>query len=308
MPLTNFPQGVSSFGIPMIGGLPVIPGGKVLFVQSTHSRASNGNNGEDRDRPLSTIQRAVNLCTDGAGDVIVCGPGHVETVLEAGGLSIDKAGVTIIGVGNGTQRAEIAAGGATSVDINIDAANVTWRNLLITGNIDAISTLIDVNQPHFEMLDCEYRDVVGQIGILWSGDANADFFVVNNFRYRGDAAAGTSRIFRLAGMTGGVIDGLYADGNFSAGLVTCESAAVVDLELRNCIARNRNSADIFLVDTITGSTGMIGPNIFFRAADNAANITEALTGATFVYHPNIFIVNNAGEVALATNITASTDA
>lgn len=308
MPLTNYPQGVSSFGVPLIGGMPIIPGGKVLFVQSSHSRASDSNNGESRDRPLASIRRAVALCANNEGDVIVCGPGHTETVLEAGGLVFDKAGVTLLGVGAGTLRPKIAAGGVIAVDIDIDAANVTWNNILVTGNLDNISTLIDVNSAHFAMLNCEYQDVVGQIQILWTGDINADYFEVRNFRYRGDSAAGTSRLFRLTGMTGGVIDGLFVDGNFSSSIIACEAVAVLDLEVRNCVARNRNSSDSFLADNITGSTGMIGPNIFFRAADNAANITEALSGATFVYHPHIFIVNNAGEVAMPTNITASTDA
>jgi hypothetical protein len=63
-----------------------------------------------------------------------------------------------------------------------------------------------------------------------------------------------------------------------------------------------------LIDTITASTGMIGPNINLRLQDNAANITEAITGATFVYFQPINVVNLAGESSLVINITASTDA
>jgi len=62
------------------------------------------------------------------------------------------------------------------------------------------------------------------------------------------------------------------------------------------------------VDTVTASTGMIGPNIHVFVADNAANVTEALTGASFVYFQPINIVNLAGEVAMPTNIPATTDA
>ena len=70
----------------------------------------------------------------------------------------------------------------------------------------------------------------------------------------------------------------------------------------------RNAADIFLIDTITASTGQIGPNLNLRLTDNAANITEAITGATFVVMDPVYVCNLAGEKAMLINWTASTDA
>ena len=65
--------------------------------------------------------------------------------------------------------------------------------------------------------------------------------------------------------------------------------------------------DVIVVDTITSSTGQIGPNISAQLKDHAANITEAFTGATFVYMQPINIVNLAGESSIFSNITASAD-
>ena len=101
---------------------------------------------------------------------------------------------------------------------------------------------------------------------------------------------------------------MRCDGNFAVAGIDVRTTATTDLEVRNVYFRQRNSNDLFLVDTITGSTGLIGPNINLRIQDNAANITEALTGATFVYFQDINIVNAAGESSMLTNITASTDA
>jgi hypothetical protein len=42
--------------------------------------------------------------------------------------------------------------------------------------------------------------------------------------------------------------------------------------------------------------------------DNAANVTEAITGATFVTFDPVYVVNLAGEKAMLINTTASTDA
>lgn len=90
-------------------------------------------------------------------------------------------------------------------------------------------------------------------------------------------------------------------------MIDVRTTAATDLEVYNHTARTRNAADIFLIDTITASTGTVGPSLYLRLNDNAANITEAVTGATFVYHNDISIVNLAGELGMLTNITASTD-
>lgn len=307
MSLTNFPQGVSSFGIPVLPGLPIIPGGKVLFVQSSNSRASDSNNGESKERPLATIERAMSLVVADAGDVVIALPGHVETVASAGALTLDIAGVSLIGVGNMGNRPKINFTNATTADMNVDAANILMHNFLFTGGIDALAAPLDINEENFQLLNCEWLDVTGQATDVIVTNLNADYMQIRNFRYRGAAAAGTNAGIAIVQSTGVVIDGLYMDGNFAVGGIDCRTAACSDLEVRNVWFRTRSSTDIFLVDTITGSTGLIGPNINLRLQDNAANITEAITGATFVLFDPIMVVNAAGERGLQINGTVSAD-
>ena len=190
----------------------------------------------------------------------------------------------------------------------ISAANVTFRNILFTGGIDAIASVIVVSAADVAIVDCEYRDVTGEctVGILTT--AAADRLHIRNLRYDGATSAGTSAGIAIVGGDRIVIEGLRMDGNFSVGGIDIRTTATTDLEVRDVVFRTRNSADIFLVDTITGSTGQIGPNLSLRVQDNAANITEAVTGATFVYFPPIYVVNLAGEQAMSSNITLSTDA
>jgi len=66
MPITNFPNGVSSFGIPMTG--TNIWGGKTYFVRPRTGK--DGNKGDDPGRALQTIQAAHDLCTAGNNDVV----------------------------------------------------------------------------------------------------------------------------------------------------------------------------------------------------------------------------------------------
>ncbi len=71
MPFTNFPGGVSSLGMPVLpGGVPIMgPQAKVFFVDG--ARGSNGHRGTDWRKPVATVTKALTLCTDKAGDVIV---------------------------------------------------------------------------------------------------------------------------------------------------------------------------------------------------------------------------------------------
>jgi hypothetical protein len=303
--LTNFPNGISSFGIPSIGnGIPT-GGGSYFFVDSTSG--GDGNDGS-WESPLATIDYAVGLCTASKGDVIVVKPGHIETVVAAGGVTLDVAGVTIVGLGTGSLRPTVNYTTAVAASFLVSAANCSVENLLFTGGIDALTNPIHVQAADFSLLNCEWRDVTGQATDVILTTAAANRMAIRNLRYDGATAAGTNAGIAIVGGDRIVIDGLSMDGNFAVGGIDIRTTATTDLEVRNVMFRTRNAADIFLVDTITASTGLIGPNLYLRLQDNAANITEACTGATFVYFQPISIVNLAGESSMFTNITASIDA
>lgn len=106
---------VYSNGVPLLPGvLPCVPamGGQVFFVDATY-----GAGGMDRgaqDKPLATIDQALDRCVSGRGDVIIINPGtYAENVV------IDKDYITLIGgFVSGYARPDIvpAAGLALSVD------------------------------------------------------------------------------------------------------------------------------------------------------------------------------------------------
>lgn len=66
---TNFPDGLTSMGVPLVGSLSGIPfTGNWYFVDAVHG--SDGNTGGAED-PLQTITRAYSLCTEGNNDVVI---------------------------------------------------------------------------------------------------------------------------------------------------------------------------------------------------------------------------------------------
>lgn len=294
MTLTNFPDGVSSFGVPLIGSGTIPIATRNFFVNSV--TGSNGNDGLSPETPFATLAYAITKCVTSKGDNIILLPGHVETVSSAGLVTFaSKAGINVIGVGVGSLRPTInfTATGATML---LNAANLYFENILFTGGIDAVVTALVVSAADCWLNNCEYRDVTGQCTAFCTTTAAADRFRVTNFIYNGAAAAGTAAGFAIVGGDGITFNGVYADGNFSVGFIDIRTTATTNLRVQNLIARTRNAADVIGVDTITGSTGVIGPNVYMTLADNAANFAAAFSGATFVYHNPVSIVNLAGEL------------
>lgn len=306
----GFSGGLTVRGMPLNMAHP----GKVFWVGDNTIAAfpnrktpSNGNKGTFTE-PFATIDYAVGQCTANRGDIIMVLPGHTETVTAAAGLALDVAGVAVIGLGAGSDRPTINFTTATTADVDVDAANVTLVNLLFTGGIDALAGPIDVNAADCTILNCEYRDVTGQATDVIIADANADRLVIDGYFHNGAAAAGANSAIALTGMDNPVVRNFKLVGNFAVGAVDIRTTAAVDVDIYNGYIWTKNAADIGIVDTITGSTGKIGPNIQLMLTDNAANITEAITGATFHLFDDIYVCNLAGEKGLLINWTASTDA
>lgn len=313
MARSNFPNGfadgLSVRGVPLLNAYP----GKVFWVNNSTvvgdgAVAGSNSNPGTYQRPFASIDYAVGKCTANRGDIIVVMPGHVETVTAAGGLDLDVAGVAIIGLGTGTKRAQINFTTATTADMDVDAANITLINLLFTGGIDALAGPIDINASDCSLINCEYRDVTGQATDVIIADANADRLLIENYFHNGAAAAGANSAIALIGMDNPVIRNFKLVGNFAVSAIDCRTTAVVDLDISDGYIWTKNAADLCIKDTITGSTGKIGPNLYLMLTDNAANITEAVTGATFHMFDDVYVCNSVNEKAMLINWTASTDA
>jgi hypothetical protein len=149
------------------------PSGTIFWVHS--GTGTNGAGyGRNPDAPLASIDYAVGLCTASKGDVIVAMPGHAETVSAAGGLDLDVAGITIIGVGNGTLQPTVTLDTADTADVDVDAANITVENIHFRANFADIAAAIDVNATDFTLRRCRFTEVTTNMNALvWVQDAAA---------------------------------------------------------------------------------------------------------------------------------------
>lgn len=314
----GFAQGVMIRGVPLMQTHP----GKVFWVYNGttldqgHRAGSNGNKGTF-DAPFATLDYAVGQCRANKGDVIFIKPGHTET-LTATSVAVDVAGIAIVGLGQGASRPTFNATATASV-FPISAANVLVHNLLFTGGIDAVVSMITVSAADVVLNDIELRDVTGQMvaGVLTT--AAADRLKIKGFKYDGADAAGGAAAIALVGGDQIEISDFDIIGNFSVGGIDVRTTATTNLRVYNGNVWNQHGTiDCCIVDTVTASTGVMGPDLFLRLTENAANITEAITGATFHYNgggtvaglvgTGILVANLAGEAGMVINKTASTDA
>lgn len=214
-------------------------------------------------RTYATVDAAIGACTASRGDMIHVAPGHTETIAAAAGFTADVAGVTIVGYGSGQSVPIFTFTTSTSADVNVDAANVTLRNLAFVCNIANQTLMVDVNATACTIENCTFTD--GSASALTmidinGGAANAcDSFKIRNCTFRSLGGFNTAdRAIELGEVAdGGIIEGCDIDGDFDdAGIHNPTGKILTNLTIRNNRVRNVQSGQhaIELVSACTGQS------------------------------------------------------
>lgn len=291
------------------GQLIVYPGntgpGEEYFVDSTNGSASNS--GKDWENAMLTIDQGINKCTASNGDTVYVAPFHAENLGADSAIDINLAGVQVIGIRRGREMPTLTCTAAAG-DCKLAAANTSIRNLRFLGwTGGAITGCIEVSAADCSIIDCEYRDVTDQaVDVIITTNA-AKRLLIDGFRTLGDLAAGCNSHIAIVGAVDGVeIKNVWLQGNFAVGAIDIRTAACTNLWIHDFHITTANAADICIIDTITGSTGHIGPNGYLETADDAETITEAITGATFSLFDPIYVNNAVAEKAMLIDWTVAT--
>jgi len=290
--------------------MPEHPNG-LWFVGSTYTNASDAaGNGRSPAAPFATLDYAVSHGDIGAGDTIYCLPGHAENLAAESAVDVDVSNLHIIGLGWGGCRPTFTAT-AIAGDFKLAASCGILENILFLGGVDATTGILEVSSSDWQILDCEYRDSVGQATDALITVDGADRLLIDNWKHIGAAAAGANSAIAVDGSDDLIIRNTNIYGNFAVGGIDFRTTASARIQVYGGENHTKiwtaNAADIAIVDTVTGSTGWIGPDIDIMLADNAANITTAVTGATFQLIDPVYVCNLVNEKAMLINWTASTD-
>lgn len=306
MPITNYPQGLSSFGMPVLPG-PRPTTGSVFFVDS--NTGVDGREGTDPAAPLATIDAAINKCTANKGDIIYVMPGHAESIAAAGDIDIDVEGVSIIGLGTGDLKPTVTFGTATTADIDVDADNVTISGLRFVSAINSLANFIDVNMQHCLIEDCDFVTSNTYECLCFIDMATTkDFLTVRGCRFiqptdpeGTDAAAATGCVY-FVDSEHLLFENCYFNGFFESAIFHNKTTAAKYVWVRNCYGiQALSGAEVFI--QVANMSGGVQNSLFI--IPNADDVSEAKTwgtlSANFYVDVNSAVGNDGagGQLAVA---------
>ena len=289
MSITNFPNGISSFGIPLIGSGPILTTGSVFFVSSV--TGSNGNDGLSAGRPWATVDYAVGRCAANNGDHVIVMPNHAETSTNTAGYwAFDVAGITFIGIGRYNQRPRLLLDAGTSASITVSAADVTLKNFEIaSGTADTVNA-IDVTAVGAWFDEIEFNDNAADenffvaIDAAGTTDEEVAGLSVTRCRYV-TADANTQQFVRLASDVTNFVftDNLMiSEGTAVESPIECATGKDLKrcLVLRNYVSHKQGSGNLFITnDTATpNNSGVIAHNRIGHADTTTQHVLGVVGG------------------------------
>ena len=255
--LTNFPNGISSFGVPVLGGIAGVPfTGNYWFVNPL--TGADGNSGSSPSSPLATLYQAHNKAVAGNNDVVVLiGDGSsdatarlslalaqtINPAATAGTLVWSKNATHLIGVtapSGINQRARIAP-----------PTGVYTQATFGSGNFVTVSAsgCMFANVSLFNGFSTG-----GTNQICWTDTGQRNAYINMCFGGMCDAASAVdagSRSFKLG--SGGNGEAYFQGCTFGDDTVQRGTSTVVNasLELTGGTPRNVFKDCIFLMDSAT---------------------------------------------------------
>lgn len=228
-------------GVPTMGIGGAIAGNVFWVNSATGADVNDGVRGRSKDAPFDTLDYAIGLCTANNGDVIYVMPGHAETGTAAAFVDADVAGITIIGLGQGSLKPTFTLGTATTCDIDIDADNITIKNLRFVNNIDSLAAFIDCNSNYFTIEDCEFVTSSTKEAVCFIDMATTkDYLTVRGCRFEQptdpagtDGGAGTGGIY-LVDSEYILVQDCQFIGNFETACIHNRTTACKYLVVERC--------------------------------------------------------------------------
>lgn len=284
--------GLRVAGVPTIGSGPQLPvtTGNYFFV--------NGN-GLGNSAPALTynsIADALAQCVSGRGDVIIVQPGYTEAV-GAAGLAINKNGVSIIGLGNRSQRPSFSFG-ATAATIAISGSGVLISNFSSTCSVDEIVTAFTITGASCTFDNVSYIDTSTFQLIQFALVTGTRFVMQNCYHYQSTAAATAAYWVSLGGADRSEILNNY----FHLTMPNSASSAVIGSVATAPLGIHIKGNDIYLAGGTTiasaillvaSTTGLVTYNNAYISATSQVG-TFALASAAGAVNLTTNVVNKSG--------------
>ena len=254
---TSFPYDASSYGF----GLDAATGNR-FYVDSGATNASDGNLGNSPLVPLATLNGAIAKCEASNADFVYLMPGHAENVDSATSQLIDKAGVTVIGLGRGTDAPTFTYT-ATAGSFEIDAANVTVQNVRFVASVTAVVVGVNVDAAYITLDGCEWNfDATGDDFLTMVDVDTVDYCTIQKCKFRAQpATAGAAQAIRLDKADWARILWNEIFGDYSVAAIFAETAASLQILIAHNTIYNDDTASTNQgIDLSVACTGVTDRN------------------------------------------------
>ena len=278
---SNYPGGFAN-GV-TIRNMPVLNayGGNVFWV---HSAAALVGNQGTFVRPCTTIDAAVSLCTASRGDIIVCKPGHAESIANATTFQLDKAGIAVVGLGTGALRPTFSFTN-TAGSVEVDSASCLLQNLRFVADVSAVVVGINVDANDCGIVGCEFDFVdTGDDFLIYVDCGDVDGTFIEGSRFIAEIADGSNEAIRMDNCDRTRIVGNYIYGDFALAAIygdtTGDTGDGANVSREILISGN----NIFNADTVLGiaidlnsaDLGVISYNNLGTAGPSTPGVSAAL--------------------------------
>lgn len=267
--------------------------GDVYFLNSSAAGALDASdNGKDPRKPFATLDYALSKMTANNDDLLYIGAGHSETITGAGGITLDVAGITIIGGGRYDTRPTFLMDGAATVTALVTAANVHLENVIFKAGHADIAVCFHVSAKGFTIKSCLFEENVATenwVDVIHAGtdDNDYDGLEIIDCVFKMDDAACVTAIDLLKNSADVKIIGNRILGDFDASPYGPIYSAATEIHLNMLVEGNliHNQHDDNAVTGIsianTASTGwIVGNHVGHK---DTAGETPVLAGAAGLY-------------------------
>jgi len=272
----GFANGVSIRGIPLQQAHP----GEVFWVNNSTVLAKGGIGGSNNNKgtykqPFSTLDYAVGKCTANRGDIIMIMPGHAETystpTATSDDLTLDVAGIAIIGLGAGSLRPTFTFDTANTVTVAVTAANVAIYNCAFVGNFLSNAIMFTLTTAkNFALIKNHFSDTSASLNTVNIIESTGAANTVDGLYCEGNRASMLGTTFNCFAVLAATARGMTFIDNIVDSIDTADAPAllnvtgiVTDLYMaRNTVGvLGTTNANIILKVTGTTSTGFFDQNV-----------------------------------------------
>lgn len=239
--------------------------GDVFYVDSG-SGTDGAGYGSSPSSPVASIDYAVGLCTASNGDIIIVLPGHTETITGTD-ITVDVAGVTVVGLGTGSLMPWIKHNHADA-EVSIAADNVTWMGMRHSADVTGVKVAIEIEDgiDYCIVKGCKF-DVVTTttdefLVSVRTNDASNFALIEDNYFDMGLGGA-VSAISFTKDTDSTIVRNNIVQGDYSTACINGITTASTKLLIEKNVLMNGSTLDFGTepaIELVTQSTGVIRDN------------------------------------------------